>query len=74
MRRRCAQLIRARIPLPGQLDRIQNLPSLSPPAIVLMWNARVTQTSPPPSFSQPDGPLKANSSYSASFINQRRFG
>src|SRR5881227_1412936 len=30
-------------------------------------NARVTQTSPPPSFSQPDGPLKANPSYSASF-------
>ena len=73
MRRRCAQLIRARIPLPGQLDRIQNLPSLSPPAIVLMWNARVTQTSPPPSFSQPDGPLKANSSYSASFYQSAPF-
>ncbi|PYK33411.1 MAG: hypothetical protein DME58_04160 [Verrucomicrobia bacterium] len=36
-------------------------------------NARVTQTSPPPSFSQPDGPLKANPSYSASFYQSAPF-
>jgi peptidoglycan hydrolase-like protein with peptidoglycan-binding domain len=36
-------------------------------------NARVSQSSPPPSFSQPDRPMEANPSYSASFYQSAPF-